>query len=143
MYCISRIVLLVLLVILLLTCVANNPPLVEHSLEYESSFDFTKMYRDGLLRIIAGAHSPGCQRLIEEEYMRQIQAVVFEKAHLFEDVMFHSQCPSIGSPFQLPYLTKEAPKRVYTIICSIFLSLLSFLTYHPVSASAVYLSSNL
>ena len=56
------------------------------------------------------AKTPECRTLIEEEFVRQLMAVTFEGPFPFEDIMFHSQCPSAGEPYQMPYLAKEPPK---------------------------------
>ena len=42
--------------------------------------------------------------------MRQLMAVTFEGPFPFEDVMFHSQCPMVGEPYQIPYLVKDRPR---------------------------------
>ena len=104
--------------------------------EFESHYDMNLLYQDGLQKVLKNAKTDECKSLIEEEFMRQIHAIVMETAMPFEgfhlslsffqsycsksyihstlqlktDIMFHTQCPSIThEPYQLPYLMKERP----------------------------------
>lgn len=53
------------------------------------------VYKSGLRRLTAKAHSEHCRGWIEYEFMKHIRAIAEESPLPFEDVMFHTQCPDV------------------------------------------------
>lgn len=68
-----------------------------------SSFQSIPLYRSCL--------QYRCKQLIEQEYLKYITALADEAAFPFEDVMFHSQCPSAPPPLMYPYQASTPPSR--------------------------------
>ena len=75
------------------------------------------MYRSGLRRMTANTKTDECRRKIEIEYMRQLRVVAEESPYPFEDVYFHTQCPTVWDELSaetqhplLPVLVREPPR---------------------------------
>jgi hypothetical protein len=65
----------------------------------------------------ANTKTDECRRKIETEYMRQLRVVAEESPYPFEDVYFHTQCPTVWDELSaetqhplLPVLVREPPR---------------------------------